>query len=143
MTAHARHAALGLLRGDLRPAAGDVGSGTIGSGKYDLIVLNYANPDMVGHTGKLAATVKAVRGRRYGTWPARTAVKEADGALLVTADHGNCELMRDPGTGEPHTSHTTIPVPVLLMGGCHARLAEGRLAISPQQRDRVRKAPRK
>jgi 2,3-bisphosphoglycerate-independent phosphoglycerate mutase len=104
----------------------------IGSGKYDLIVLNYANPDMVGHTGKLAAVVKAVEAVDMGLGRLAQAVSEADGALLVTADHGNCELMRDPGTGGPHTSHTTNPVPVLLMGGCHARLAAGRLAdISP------------
>ena len=104
----------------------------IGSGKYDLIVLNYANPDMVGHTGKLAAAVKAVEAVDMGLGRLAQAVSEADGALLVTADHGNCELMRDPGTGGPHTSHTTNPVPVLLMGGCHARLAAGRLAdISP------------
>ena len=60
------------------------------------------------------------------------AIGKADGALLVTADHGNCELMRDPDTGGPHTSHTTNPVPVVLLGGGDVSLAEGRLAdIAP------------
>jgi 2,3-bisphosphoglycerate-independent phosphoglycerate mutase len=103
----------------------------IGSGKYDLIVLNYANPDMVGHTGKLAAAIKAVKAVDTGLGRISQALGEADGALLVTADHGNCELMRDPVTGSPHTSHTLNSVPVLLMGG-GATLAAGRLAdVSP------------
>jgi 2,3-bisphosphoglycerate-independent phosphoglycerate mutase len=104
----------------------------ITSGKYGLIVLNYANPDMVGHTGKLAAAVKAVETVDAGLGRLAQAVREAGGALLVTADHGNCELMRDPDTGGPHTSHTTNPVPVLVMGGGDATLAAGRLAdIAP------------
>ena len=104
----------------------------IASGKYDLIVLNYANPDMVGHTGKLAAAVKAVEAVDAGLGRLAQAVREQGGALLVTADHGNCELMRDPDTGGPHTSHTTNPVPVLVMGGDDATLAAGRLAdIAP------------
>ncbi len=100
----------------------------IASGKYDLIVLNYANPDMVGHTGKLAAAVKAVEAVDAGLGRLAQAVRDAGGALLVTADHGNCEVMRDPETGGPHTSHTTNPVPVLVMGGGDATLAAGRLA---------------
>ncbi len=100
----------------------------IGSGKYDMIVVNYANPDMVGHTGKLGAAVKAVEAVDAGLGRLVQAVEEADGALLVTADHGNCELMRDPVTSGPHTSHTTNPVPVLLMGGGDAGLSSGRLA---------------
>jgi 2,3-bisphosphoglycerate-independent phosphoglycerate mutase len=104
----------------------------IASGKYDLIVLNYANPDMVGHTGKLAAAVRAVETVDAGLGRLAQAVREAGGALVVTADHGNCELMRDPETGGPHTSHTTNPVPVLVMGGGGAKLAAGRLAdIAP------------
>jgi 2,3-bisphosphoglycerate-independent phosphoglycerate mutase len=104
----------------------------IGSGKYDLIVLNYANPDMVGHTGSLAAAIKAVETVDSGLGRIADAVRKAGGALLVTADHGNCEMMRDPQTGGPHTSHTTNPVPVLLMGGGNASVAEGRLAdIAP------------
>jgi 2,3-bisphosphoglycerate-independent phosphoglycerate mutase len=100
----------------------------IASGKYDLIVLNYANPDMVGHTGSLAAAIKAVETVDGGLGRIADAIARAGGALLVTADHGNCELMRDPETGGPHTSHTTNPVPVLLTGGGEVALAEGRLA---------------
>jgi 2,3-bisphosphoglycerate-independent phosphoglycerate mutase len=100
----------------------------IGSGRYDLIVLNYANPDMVGHTGSLAAAVKAVEAVDTGLGRIAEAIAKAGGALLVTADHGNCEMMRDPETGGPHTAHTTNPVPVLLLGGGNVSLAEGRLA---------------
>jgi 2,3-bisphosphoglycerate-independent phosphoglycerate mutase len=104
----------------------------IGSGKYDLIVLNYANPDMVGHTGLLAAAIKAVETVDQGLGRLAEAVGKAGGALLVTADHGNCELMRDPDTGGPHTAHTTNPVPVLVSGAGKATLADGRLAdIAP------------
>src|SRR5262249_26470287 len=100
----------------------------IGSGKYDLIVLNYANPDMVGHTGSLPAAIKAVETVDTGLGRIADAIKQAGGALLVTADHGNCEMMRDPVTGGPHTSHTTGPVPVLVMGSGSATLRDGRLA---------------
>jgi 2,3-bisphosphoglycerate-independent phosphoglycerate mutase len=104
----------------------------IRSGRYDLIVLNYANPDMVGHTGSLPAAVKAVETVDAGLGRIAEAIAAAGGALLVTADHGNCEMMRDPITGGPHTAHTTNPVPVLLMGGRAASLADGRLAdIAP------------
>jgi len=106
----------------------------IGSGKYDLIVLNYANPDMVGHTGSLPAAIKAVETVDAGLGRIADAIGKAGGALLVTADHGNCELMRDPVTGGPHTSHTTGPVPVLVygIGGGAAALRDGRLAdIAP------------
>jgi 2,3-bisphosphoglycerate-independent phosphoglycerate mutase len=104
----------------------------IKSGKYDLIVLNYANPDMVGHTGSLPAAIQAVEAVDAGLGRIAQAVGEQGGALLVTADHGNCELMRDPATGGPHTAHTTNPVPVLLMGGNAAALHDGRLAdIAP------------
>jgi 2,3-bisphosphoglycerate-independent phosphoglycerate mutase len=100
----------------------------IGSGKYDMIVLNFANPDMVGHTGSLPAAIKAVEAADTGLGKIADAIQRQGGALLVTADHGNCELMRDPATGGPHTSHTTNPVPVLLAGGGNAKLADGRLA---------------
>jgi 2,3-bisphosphoglycerate-independent phosphoglycerate mutase len=100
----------------------------IGSGKYDLIVLNYANPDMVGHTGSLPAAIKAVETVDSGLGRIAEAIRKAGGALLVIADHGNCELMRDPATGGPHTSHTTNPVPVLMLGGGNAGLVDGRLA---------------
>jgi len=105
----------------------------IKSGKYDLIVLNYANPDMVGHTGSLPAAIKAVETVDTGLGRIADAVGRAGGALLVTADHGNCEMMRDPANGGPHTAHTTNPVPLLLTGaGNRLLLAEGRLAdIAP------------
>jgi 2,3-bisphosphoglycerate-independent phosphoglycerate mutase len=110
------------------PELTDKAVAAIASGKYDLIVLNYANPDMVGHTGSLAAAIKAVETADTGLGRIAEAIERAGGALLVTADHGNCELMRDPATGGPHTSHTTNPVPVLLLGGGDAALADGRLA---------------
>ena len=100
----------------------------IGSGKYDLIVLNYANPDMVGHTGNLAAAVKAVETVDTGLGRIAELIRKAGGALLITADHGNCEMMRDPKTGGPHTSHTANPVPLLLMGKGELAVVDGRLA---------------
>ncbi len=105
----------------------------INSGKYDLIVLNYANPDMVGHTGSLPAAIKAVETVDAGLGRIADAIEKSGGALLVTADHGNCEMMHDPQTGGPHTAHTTNPVPVMLVGARNRVLnAEGRLAdIAP------------
>jgi 2,3-bisphosphoglycerate-independent phosphoglycerate mutase len=100
----------------------------IDSKKYDLIVLNFANPDMVGHTGVLSAAIKAVETVDTGLGRIAEAIKRQGGALLVTADHGNCELMKDPTTGGPHTAHTTNPVPVLLLGGHADTIQEGRLA---------------
>jgi 2,3-bisphosphoglycerate-independent phosphoglycerate mutase len=104
----------------------------IGSGRYDLVVLNFANPDMVGHTGVLSAAIKAVETVDAGLGAIAEAVRRQGGALLVTADHGNCELMVDPETGKPHTAHTTNPVPAMLIGGEAKGLADGRLAdIAP------------
>jgi len=100
----------------------------IGSGKFDLIVLNFANPDMVGHTGNLAAAIKAVETVDTGLGRIAEAIGKAGGALMVIADHGNCELMKDPETGGPHTAHTTNPVPVMVMGSGAARMRDGRLA---------------
>jgi len=101
----------------------------IGTGRFDLIVLNFANADMVGHTGSLAAAIKACEAVDAGLGRIAEAVRAQGGALLVTADHGNAELMKDPETGGPHTAHTTNPVPVLLMDGpAGAALTEGRLA---------------
>jgi len=115
------------------PELTDKAVAAIASGKYDLIVLNYANPDMVGHTGSLPAAIKAVETVDAGLGRLDDAVTKAGGVLLVTADHGNCELMRDPLTGGPHTAHTTNPVPLLLSGARNrALVAEGRLAdIAP------------
>ncbi len=96
---------------------------------YDLVVTNYANPDMVGHTGDLDAAIKACEAVDQGLGEVLTALKAAGGAMIVTADHGNCETMVDPETGGPHTAHTTNPVPVILVGGPDgARLQDGRLA---------------
>jgi 2,3-bisphosphoglycerate-independent phosphoglycerate mutase len=105
----------------------------IDSGKYDLIVLNYANTDMVGHTGSLPAAIKAVETVDRALGRIAEAIERAGGALLVTADHGNCEMMRDPVTGEPHTAHTTNPVPLFLLGAQNrALVTQGRLAdIAP------------
>ena len=104
----------------------------IKAAQFDLIVLNYANPDMVGHTGSLPAAIKAVEAVDASLGRIVEAVEKQGGALLVTADHGNCELMRDPVTGGPHTAHTTNSVPVLMMGGGAKALNDGRLAdIAP------------
>ena len=100
----------------------------IDSGKFDLIVLNFANPDMVGHTGSLPAAIRAVEAVDAGLGRIAQAISAEGGALLVTADHGNCEMMRDPVNGGPHTAHTTNPVPVFLAGGHAASLHNGRLA---------------
>ena len=114
------------------PELTDKAVDAIGSGKYDLVVLNFANPDMVGHTGSLEAAIKAVETVDTGLGRIADAVQAAGGALLVTADHGNCELMRDPETGGPHTAHTTNVVPVLLAGAPGTHLRDGRLAdIAP------------
>jgi 2,3-bisphosphoglycerate-independent phosphoglycerate mutase len=101
---------------------------------YDLIVVNYANPDMVGHTGVLSAAILACEAVDRGLGRVLVALEKAGGAMIVTADHGNCEVMVDPVTGGPHTAHTTSPVPVILVGGPKgARLRSGgRLAdIAP------------
>ena len=96
---------------------------------YDLIVVNFANPDMVGHTGDLAAAIKACEAVDRGLGRAMAALEARGGAMVVCADHGNCEMMIDPVTGGPHTAHTTNPVPVILFSGpAGAKLREGRLA---------------
>jgi len=110
------------------PELTDKAVAAIDSGKYDMIVLNFANPDMVGHTGVLAAAITAVQTVDTGLGRIAEAVQRQGGALLVTADHGNCEMMKDPETGGPHTSHTTNKVPVLLMGGGATAIGDGRLA---------------
>ncbi len=99
----------------------------IGSGKYDLIVANYANPDMVGHTGVLAAAIKAAETIDHCLGRLKAAVEKAGGAMLITADHGNLEMMKDEETGQPHTAHTTGVVPIVLVDG-GAELKDGRLA---------------
>lgn len=96
---------------------------------YDLIVTNYANPDMVGHTGDLKAAMAACAAVDRGLARVVAALETAGGAMILTADHGNCEVMVDPVTGGPHTAHTTNLVPVALIGGpAGAGLRAGRLA---------------
>lgn len=96
---------------------------------YDLIVTNYANPDMVGHTGDLNAAIAACEAVDAGLGRVIEALKETGGAMIVTADHGNCETMIDPETGGPHTAHTLNPVPVTIFGlGDGFKLNDGRLA---------------
>ncbi len=100
----------------------------IEGGTYDLLVLNFANADMVGHTGSLQAAIRAVEAVDSGLGAIADAIDKAGGALLVTADHGNAELMRDPTTGGPHTAHTTNVVPVILAGSAAKAIHDGRLA---------------
>jgi 2,3-bisphosphoglycerate-independent phosphoglycerate mutase len=106
----------------------------IGSGKYDLVVVNYANSDMVGHTGELAAAVKAIEAVDACLGRLMEAVKKAGGVLLVTADHGNAEQMYDEKTHQKHTQHTLNRVPALLFNApaqIHS-LKDGKLAdIAP------------
>jgi len=100
------------------------------SDQYDVIIINFANPDMVGHTGVENAAVKAVEAVDECVGKAVEAVKEADGVLFICADHGNAEQLVDYETGEPFTAHTTNPVPFILVnydpaytlreGGCLA-----------------------
>ena len=99
----------------------------IRSGTYGFVIVNFANPDMVGHTGDIPAVIRAVEevDRRLGE--VITAVRDVDGVALVTADHGNAEQMID-ADGEPHTAHTTNPVPLILVGSERRLRSSGRLA---------------
>lgn len=101
----------------------------IASGKYDFIAVNFANPDMVGHTGMMDAAVQAVGVIDECLGRLRSAVEKAGGVLLITADHGNIEMMKDPVTHEPHTAHTTFEVPIIAVNARRKlKLANGRLA---------------
>ena len=107
--------------------------------KYDVIVINFANPDMVGHTGVQAAAIKAVEAVDECVGKAVEALKEVDGQMFICADHGNAEQLVNYETGEPLTSHTTNPVPFILVnyddsvklreGGCLADIAPTLLEI--------------
>ena len=98
-------------------------------GGYDLVVVNFANPDMVGHTGSLPAAIRACEAVDKGLGMMLAALEKTGGAAVVIADHGNCETMIDPVTGGPHTAHTTNPVPVIVFGGpAGASTRKGRLA---------------
>jgi 2,3-bisphosphoglycerate-independent phosphoglycerate mutase len=87
----------------------------IASGKYDVIILNYANCDMVGHTGVMEAAVKAVETVDTCVGRVVEAIRKVGGSVIITADHGNAEKMIDPVTGEPHTAHTSNPVPLIFI----------------------------
>ena len=120
---------------DLAPAmsAADVTDGAvtaIESGQYGFILINFANPDMVGHTGVLPAAVSAVETIDACLGRICDAAKKSGAAVLITADHGNCEQMVDPDTGQPHTAHTTNPVPFIVVDDSlrGQRLREGGLA---------------
>ena len=105
------------------------------SKKYNVIILNYANSDMVGHTGNLDAAIKAVEAVDSCIGRVVEAIEQVEGVLLITADHGNSEQMIDYKTGEPHTAHTTNPVPLVLVGK-DAKLKPGRLAdLAPTMLD--------
>ena len=94
----------------------DVLCAAIKKGHHDFILCNYANGDMVGHTGVLPAGLKAVETVDRCLARVLATAETAGATLLITADHGNCEMMIDPGTGGPHTAHTTNPVPLVIVG---------------------------
>ena len=108
-------------------------TGAIRSGEYDVIIINFANPDMVGHTGVESAAIKAIEAVDECVGKAVDAIKEVDGQMFICADHGNAEQLVDEETGEPFTAHTTNPVPFILVnadpayglreGGCLADIA--------------------
>jgi len=104
----------------------------IKGGSYDQIIVNYANPDMVGHTGSLPAAIKAAETIDACLARLEQAILESGGVMLITADHGNLEEMRDPASGQAHTQHTTNLVPLLLVGREGYALRDGRLCdIAP------------
>ncbi len=98
------------------PEVGETVIDNIRSGKYDMIILNYANPDMVGHSGIMSAAVKAVEAVDFWVGKTVEAVLDAGGAAIITADHGNVEMMWDPDTQGPMTAHSLSPVPCILAG---------------------------
>lgn len=111
--------------------------GAIKSGKFDTIIVNFANPDMVGHTGIISAAMKAVETIDGSLAQLEEALLEVDGTMLVTADHGNVELMLNEETGVPHTAHTNWDVPIIMVNGpAEMILNDGRLAdIAPSLLD--------
>jgi 2,3-bisphosphoglycerate-independent phosphoglycerate mutase len=111
------------------PEVTDKAVEAVRSGRFDVIVLNYANTDMVGHTGRIDAAIKAVETVDTCLGRLSEAVENAGGTLVITADHGNAEMMRDPETGEPHTAHTLNPVPFVVVNPpAPARVRDGHLS---------------
>lgn len=119
---------------DLQPemnAAGvlDAALTSLQAQQHDLLIINFANPDMVGHTGDLDAAIAAVETVDRCVGQLAAAVRSAHGQMLLTADHGNCEIMWDETAQSPHTAHTSNLVPLVLVNGPHGtRLLDGRLA---------------
>jgi 2,3-bisphosphoglycerate-independent phosphoglycerate mutase len=109
------------------PMVADAASVAIRSKGYDFVLINFANPDMVGHTGMLEPAIQAVEAVDVGIGAVVAAARAVGGAVIITADHGNCELMKDPVTGHPHTAHTINPVPLLYVndGDLNAHLRPG------------------
>jgi 2,3-bisphosphoglycerate-independent phosphoglycerate mutase len=108
------------------PGITDVLCSAIAAKEHDFLLCNYANADMVGHTGNVPAVLKAVETVDECMARVIAAAEQAGARLLITADHGNCEMMIDPKTGGPHTAHTTNPVPFLVVDGDETqRLREG------------------
>jgi 2,3-bisphosphoglycerate-independent phosphoglycerate mutase len=103
--------------------------GAIRSEQFDLIVVNFANPDMVGHTGVIPAVIAACETVDAALGEAVPAVTARGGAVLLIADHGNAEQMIDPGTGGPHTAHTTNPVPCILVAAPGLGLGKGEIRL--------------
>ncbi|CAK4069819.1 2,3-bisphosphoglycerate-independent phosphoglycerate mutase [Vibrio sp. 16] len=97
----------------------------IKSGKYDTIICNYPNPDMVGHTGVYEAAVQAIEAMDECVAKVTAAIEEVGGQMLITADHGNAEMMVDPETGGTHTAHTNLPVPLIYVGDKDVEFKEG------------------
>ena len=119
----------------------------IRSEKYDVIVIDFANPDMVGHTGVISAAIKAIETVDECVGKAVQAVKDVDGVLFICADHGNAEQMIDYTTGQPHTAHTTNPVPFILVnydpaytlkeGGCLADIVPTLINVMGMEQPKV------
>ncbi|TVP59404.1 MAG: phosphoglycerate mutase (2,3-diphosphoglycerate-independent), partial [Halomonadaceae bacterium] len=97
----------------------------IEQGLYDMVICNYANPDMVGHTGNMAAAIKAAETLDACLQRVVAALEKTGGQCLITADHGNCEQMKDASTGQAHTAHTTFPVPLVYVGPTALTLKDG------------------
>ena len=106
----------------------------ISGNEYEAIIMNFANPDMVGHTGNLEAAIKAIETIDTCLGEIRSVVREKNGTIFLTSDHGNLEMMVIAETGQIHTAHTTLPVP-LILDGCNGKyqlVDKGKLAdIAP------------
>lgn len=107
------------------PAVTDAVLKAISEDQTEVLIINYANADMVGHTGVLQAAIKAIEALDTNVGRVVDVIREKGGAAIITADHGNAEKMIDPATGRPFTAHTTDPVPLLLIDDQHTRLREG------------------